>query len=55
MNTKNRIDEEYDHEAQANSDGLVTLETVAMNAVKGRFADGRGGFTNVGPPALEIL
>ena len=37
-------------EAQANSDGLVQLETVAMNAVKGRFDDGQGGFSRVGPP-----
>ncbi|QND86086.1 Uncharacterized protein ChrSV_3860 [Chromobacterium vaccinii] len=37
-------------EAQANSDRLVNTETVAMNAMKGRFADGRGGFTRQGEP-----
>ena len=44
------------NEAQANSDGLVGLETVAMNAIKGRFEDGRGGYTRIGPPdqALAI-
>ncbi len=31
--------------AQKNSDELVNIERVAMNAVKGRFADGEGGFT----------
>ncbi|MBN3002867.1 methyl-accepting chemotaxis protein [Chromobacterium alkanivorans] len=37
-------------EAQANSDRLVNTETVAMNAMKGRFADGQGGFSRLGPP-----
>ncbi|MBX9298494.1 methyl-accepting chemotaxis protein [Chromobacterium vaccinii] len=37
-------------EAQANSDRLVNTETVAMNAMKGRFADGKGGFTRQGEP-----
>lgn len=32
-------------QAQANSDGLVKLETIAMNAVKGLFDDGHGTFT----------
>ena len=40
-------------EAQANSDGLVNLETVAMNAVKGRFADDAGAFTLRGAPDFE--
>lgn len=37
-------------QAQNNSDGLVALETQAMNAVKGLFEDGRGGFTRRGEP-----
>ncbi|AZN37762.1 methyl-accepting chemotaxis protein [Iodobacter ciconiae] len=41
-------------EAQANSDGLVKSETIAMNAVKGRFADEAGGFTKVGEPDLKL-
>ncbi|MBK7985041.1 MAG: methyl-accepting chemotaxis protein [Candidatus Competibacteraceae bacterium] len=41
-------------EAQANSDGLVGIETVAMNAVKGQFADGNGKFTKKGDPDFEI-
>ncbi|MGR2678625.1 methyl-accepting chemotaxis protein [Chromobacterium haemolyticum] len=40
--------------AQANSDRLVKTETVAMNAMKGRFADGQGGFTRQGPPDPEL-
>jgi hypothetical protein len=32
-------------QAQANSDGLVTTETIAMNLVKGKCADGKGGYT----------
>ena len=39
-------------EAQANSDELVTTETVAMNLVKGQYADGNGGFTKKGSPDL---
>ncbi|AGX86229.1 methyl-accepting chemotaxis protein [Candidatus Symbiobacter mobilis] len=39
-------------EAQANSDDLVNTETVAMNLVKGQFADGKGGFTLQGAPDL---
>lgn len=42
------------NEAKANSDGLVHTETVAMNAVKGRFADGQGGFTREGAPDFEL-
>jgi len=36
-------------EAEDNSNALVTTETIAMNAIKGRFADGRGGYTKEGP------
>ncbi len=32
-------------EAQKNSDGLINLETVAMNAVKGLYADANGEYT----------
>jgi len=46
-------------QAQANSDGLVSTETVAMNLVKGRFADGAGGFSKSGEPdpatALKMM
>jgi methyl-accepting chemotaxis protein len=41
-------------EAKRNSDALVKAETVAMNAVKGRFDDGKGGFTVVREPDLEM-
>ena len=41
-------------ESQANSDQLVGMETVAMNAVQGRFSDGEGGFTRQGAPDLEM-
>ncbi|MGB2681920.1 MAG: methyl-accepting chemotaxis protein, partial [Candidatus Competibacter sp.] len=41
-------------EAQANSDGLVGIETIAMNAVKGQFADGNGKFTKKGEPDFEL-
>ena len=41
-------------EAQANSDGLVKTEVIAMNAVKGLFDDGSGNFTKKGPPDLEM-
>jgi methyl-accepting chemotaxis protein len=37
-------------EAAANSDDLVKTETVAMNLVKGLYADAEGGFTRKGPP-----
>ena len=40
-------------EAQANSDDLVNSETIAMNAVKGRFADESGGFTRVDQPDFK--
>ena len=41
-------------EARSKSDALVGLENIAMNAVKGRFEDGRGGFTRTGEPDLEL-
>jgi len=41
-------------QAQNNSDGLVALETQAMNAVKGLFADNRGGFTVRGEPDMAL-
>jgi len=41
-------------EAQANSDGLVKTEVIAMNAVKGLFDDGSGNFTKKGPPDPEM-
>jgi methyl-accepting chemotaxis protein len=41
-------------EAQANSDNLVRMETVAMNAVKGLFDDGLGNFSLKGEPNLEM-
>ncbi|MCB1769763.1 MAG: bacteriohemerythrin [Candidatus Competibacteraceae bacterium] len=41
-------------EAQANSDGLVKTETIAMNAVKGLFDDGAGNFTKKGNPDFEL-
>ncbi|MGB8853014.1 MAG: methyl-accepting chemotaxis protein [Pirellulales bacterium] len=36
--------------AEDNSNALVTTETIAMNAVKGLFADGQGGYTKRGDP-----
>jgi methyl-accepting chemotaxis protein len=41
-------------EAQANSDGLVRLEVVAMNAVKGLFDDGKGNFTVKQDPDFHL-
>lgn len=41
-------------EAQGNSDTLVLIETEAMNAVKGRYADGQGGFTRQAEPDLVL-
>ena len=41
-------------EAEDNSNALVTTETIAMNAVKGRFADGKGGYTKEGEPDLDM-
>ena len=41
-------------EAQNNSDGLETTETIAMNAVKGLYDDGTGQYTNREEPDLEM-
>ena len=40
--------------AEDNSNALVTTETVAMNAVKGLFPDGRAGSTKRGDPDPEM-
>jgi methyl-accepting chemotaxis protein len=41
-------------QAEDNSNALVTTETIAMHAMKGEFADGRGGYTKRGPPDAEL-
>ena len=41
-------------ESQANSDGLVWIETIAMNAMKGLFDDGNGNFIIKGEPDYEM-
>lgn len=41
-------------EAEDNSNALVTTETIAMHAVKGQFADGRGGYTTKGEADFEL-
>ena len=41
-------------EAEDNSNALVTTETIAMNAMQGRFADGRGGYTKEGTRDPEM-
>ncbi len=41
-------------EAEDNSNALVTTETIAMHAMKGEFADGRGGYTKRGPPDPDL-
>jgi len=41
-------------EAQDNSDGLVKIETIAMNAVKGLFDDGNGSYSKKGEPNPEL-
>ncbi len=41
-------------EAQNNSDGLVTTETIAMNAVKGLYDDGTGNYVKKGEPDFEM-
>jgi methyl-accepting chemotaxis protein len=41
-------------EAEDNSNALVTTETIAMNAMKGRFADGAGGYTKAAAPDPEL-
>jgi methyl-accepting chemotaxis protein len=40
--------------AEDESNALVTTETIAMNAVRGQFADGGGGYTKRGPPDREL-
>jgi methyl-accepting chemotaxis protein len=40
--------------AEDESNALVTTETIAMNAVKGRFADSSGGYTKRGPPDRDL-
>jgi len=41
-------------EAQNNSDGLVETETIAMNAVKGLYDDGKGSYVVKGEPDSEM-
>ncbi len=41
-------------EARGKSDDLAQLESIAMNAVQGRFDNGRGHFDQVGEPDLEL-
>ncbi len=41
-------------QAQKNSDKLVAMEVKAMNAVKGKFQDAQGEYTNIGIPDLEL-
>ncbi|MEP3349795.1 MAG: methyl-accepting chemotaxis protein [Marinomonas sp.] len=41
-------------QAQKNSDGLVTTETIAMNAVKGLYDDGKGNYTRQDTPDLVM-
>lgn len=56
MGRYNFADDEFAKlkEAENNSNDLVTTETIAMNAVKGKFADGKGAYTKVGEPDLEL-
>ncbi len=41
-------------EAKNNSDGLVNLETIAMNAVKGLYADNKGNYTIKKEPNQQL-
>lgn len=41
-------------ESQKNSDSLVWIETIAMNAMKGLFDDGTGHFRKQGKPDYEM-
>jgi methyl-accepting chemotaxis protein len=41
-------------EAQNVSDGLVTTETIAMNAMKGLYDDGSGNYVKQGEPDVEM-
>src|SRR5215813_3898611 len=49
-------DEEFAllQQAKRRSDALVALETRAMNAVEGKLLDGRGQFTLVGRPNMNL-
>lgn len=40
--------------AKQESDDLINLETVAMNAVKGRFKDPQGKFSILGKPDMKV-
>ena len=40
--------------SEDNSNALVTTEEIAMHAMKGEFADGRGGYTRRGPVDVEM-
>jgi methyl-accepting chemotaxis protein len=40
--------------AEDASNALVTTETIAMNAVKGQFDDGVGGYTKKGKPDFDL-
>jgi methyl-accepting chemotaxis protein len=50
------VDEEFAllKEAKARSDALIDTEVKAMNAVKGLYADGSGGYTRHGEPDLAM-
>ena len=41
-------------ESQRLSNDLVRLESIAMNAVRGRFDDGTGQFNRAGEPDFEL-
>lgn len=41
-------------ESEDNSNALVTTETIAMHAVKGEFADGKGGYSRRAEPDLAM-
>ncbi len=55
MRKLNFTDEEFAKlkESEQNSDDLVWTETIAFNAVKGKFDDGKGHFTVIDTPNLE--
>ena len=56
MRRLNFTEEEFGKlkEAEDNSNALVTTETIAMNSIKGLFADGKGGYTQKGEPDPEM-
>ena len=56
MKRLNFTDEEFGKlkEAGDNSNDLVTTETIAMNAMKGLFDDGQGGYTKKGEADSEL-